>query len=238
MKSYSRWVGITRKVLAWLQVVGQTPILSDLASRGQVVCSRTTRLKWECGLRYDRHLWVRAGISSHPEDTSGPYLPLAWGAANQWVGWDWTRAGLLVGKLTTTASVPAPPVKSYISDAALDTDSNLITWDASYNFTETNVMTHLWSSCMARGRWNMMPSASAQPMATWLVLNSSVRPRAARRTRFCGHNSYDLAKCRHQHRHAPMSHQWRSNGVDIVDATNATLVLTIRQQLYGHYSVT
>jgi hypothetical protein len=52
---------------------------------------------------------------------------------------------LLVGRLTTTASGDSTlAVKSYVRNGpTIDLDPSSIVWDATYNFTETNVMTHL-----------------------------------------------------------------------------------------------
>lgn len=183
----------------------------------------------------------QAGISSHPEDTSGPYLPLAWGAANQWVGWDWTRAGLLVGKLTTTASGACTlQVKSYISDAALDTDSNLITWDASYNFTETNVMTHLLVFMHGTGavEYDAIRIGTTYGDVVGFELIGAPKGSPAN-TVFAGTTVTISQNAGINTGTVPMSYQWRSNGVDIVDATNATLVLTDPTTAFtANYSVT
>lgn len=183
----------------------------------------------------------QAGISSHPDDTGGPYLPLAWGAAGQWIGWDWTRAGLLVGKLTTTASGNCTlQVKSYISDAALDLDPNLITWDATYGFTETNVMTHLLVFMHGTGALEYDAIRIGTTYGDVAGFELIGAPKGSpTNTVYAGTTVTISQKAGINTGTVPMSFQWRSNGVDIVDATNSTLVLTNTTTAFtANYSVT
>lgn len=183
----------------------------------------------------------QAGISSHPDDTGGPYLPLAWGAAGQWVGWDWVRAGFLVGKLTTTTSGASTlSVKSYTSGATLDTDPNSITWDATYNFNETNTMTQLlvWMHGTGALEYDAVRVGTAYGDVVGLELIGAPKGTPAN-TVYAG-TTVTISQIAGLNTGAfPMSFQWRSNGVNIVDATNTTLVLANPTTAFtANYSVT
>jgi hypothetical protein len=93
----------------------------------------------------------QAGLPNEA-DTGGPYLPLATGPAqlyNSGVGAvNWAETGFVLGRLVTTPSgnceldvVTILP--SVTLPAGLPTDPSQITWDATYTFAETNVMTQL-----------------------------------------------------------------------------------------------
>lgn len=170
----------------------------------------------------------QTGISSHPDDTGGPYLPLAHGPAQMWVVADGTHAGLLVGRLTTTASGAATlDVKSYVRNgAALDQDPNTISWDASYSFTETNVMTQLLV-------WMHGPNVEYDAIRVGTTYGDVIGlelvgpPKASpAATVYAGTTVTISQNAALNTTGIPMSFQWRSNGVDILDATNATLVLS------------
>lgn len=170
----------------------------------------------------------QAGISSHPDDTGGPYLPLSWGAAGQWVGWDWVRAGLLVGQLTTTTSGASTlSVKSYTSGATVDTDPNLITWDATYNFNETNTMTQLlvWMHGTGALEYDAIRVGTTYGDAVGIELIGS--PAASPSVTNYAGTAVTISQSAGLNTGTfPMSFQWRSNNVDQVDATNSSLSLT------------
>lgn len=167
---------------------------------------------------------------------------------------DRITAGLLVGRLTTTTSgnstldvkayLPKAPIYTNIvggvTNITLEQDINNITWEATHNFTETNVMTHLlvWM----HGQ-NVMEYDAIRVGTTYgdvvgfeLVGDPAGSPA---NTVFEGVDVTISQNAGLNTGSIPMSFQWRSNGVDIVDATNATLVLVNPTTAFtANYSVT
>ena len=92
----------------------------------------------------------QAGLPNEA-DTGGPYLPRATGPAqlfNSGAGAvNWAEAGLLVGRLVTTPSgaseLDVVTILPNASSATYILDPGTIVWDATWTFTETNVMTQL-----------------------------------------------------------------------------------------------
>lgn len=182
------------------------------------------------------------GLSSHPYDSGGPYYPKAHGPAGLWTVADGTHAGLLVGRLTTTTSGNSTlEVKSYLRNgSAIDMDPNLIIWDASYNFTETNVMTHLlvWMHGTGASEYDAVRVGTTYgDVIGFELIGSPVGSPA--NTVYAGTTVTISQNAGLNTGPVPMSFQWRSNGVDIVDATNATLVLVNpTADMTANYSVT
>jgi len=180
------------------------------------------------------------GISSHPDDTGGPYYPNAYGPAGLWTVGDGTDAGLLVGRLTTTASGASTlDVKSYVRNGpAIDVDPSLITWDATYNFTETNVMTQLLV-------WMHGPNVEYDAIRVGTTYGDVIgfeligTPQAAPSvTNYAGTTVTISQNAALNSTTFPMSFQWLSNGVPLTDETNASLVLTAPTTNYtADYSV-
>jgi len=184
----------------------------------------------------------QAGIAGHEYDSGGPYYPNTNGPAGLWAVGDGTHAGLLVGRLTTTTSGNSTlEVKSYLRNgSAIDTDPNLITWDAIYNFTETNVMTHLlvWMYGTGASEYDAIRVGTTWGDAIGFELIGAPQGSPAN-TVFEGVTVTISQNAGLNSGSIPMSFQWRSNGVDIVDATNATLVLVNPTTAYtANYSVT
>lgn len=206
------------------------------------------------------------GFINHPEDSSGPYLPVARGVTGNWTNvaagarptgtgtFDGVTAGLLVGRLTTTTSGNATlDVKAYLPKApiytnivggvtnyTLEQDINNITWEATHNFTETNVMTHLlvWMHGQNVLEYDAIRVGTTYGDVVGFELIGAPAGSPAN-TVFEGVNVTISQNAGLNTGAIPMSFQWRSNGVAIVDATNATLVLANpTAAMTANYSVT
>lgn len=168
------------------------------------------------------------GLSNHPWDSGGPYYPRAHGPAGLWTVGDGTHAGLLVGRLTTTTSGAATlEVKSYVRNGDLiDPDPNTISWDATYNFTETNVLTHLlvWMHGQNVLEYDAVRVGTSYGAVIGLELIGAPKGSPAN-TVYAGTTVTISQSAALNTGAVPAAFQWRTNGVDIVDATNATLVL-------------
>ncbi|TAK94021.1 MAG: hypothetical protein EPO07_17345 [Verrucomicrobia bacterium] len=171
----------------------------------------------------------QAGITGHEWDSGGPYYPNTNGPAGLWAVGDGTHAGLLVGQLTTTSSGASTlKVKSYLRNAGpIDLDPNLIAWDATYDFTETNVMTQLlvWMHGTGASEYDAIRVGTSYGDVIGFELIGAPQGSPAN-TNYAGTTVTISQNAGLNTGPIPMSFQWRSNGVDIVDATNATLVLT------------
>lgn len=206
------------------------------------------------------------GFPSNPYGSGGPYYPTVLGAAGAWTNvvsgartnnlgaFDGVTAGLLVGRLTTTTSgnttldvkayLPKAPIYTNIvggvTNFTLEQDINNITWEATHNFTETNVMTHLlvWMHGQNVLEYDAIRVGTTFGDVAGFELIGAPKGSPANTvyegvtvtiSQLAGINSGSI----------PMSFQWRSNGVDIVDATNATLVLANpTANMTANYSVT
>jgi hypothetical protein len=168
----------------------------------------------------------QAGVPSHPDDSGGPYYPRTNGPAGL-VSGDPT-AGLLVGRLTTTTSgASTMDVKVYHPNDALDTDPNSIVWDATYNFTETNVMTDLLVFMHGTGGSDYDAIRVGTTYGDAIGLELVGAPSGSPGNTVYAGTTVTLSQiARLNTGPFPMAFQWRSNSVDILDATNATLVLT------------
>jgi hypothetical protein len=211
------------------------------------------------------------GFVNNPNDSSGPYFPVALGATGNWTNvaagarstgtgdFDGVTAGLLVGRLTTTTSgnstlevkayLPKAPVytngvlcttNTYLLPLTLEPDINNITWEATHNFTETNVMTHLlvWMHGQNVLEYDAIRVGTTYgDVIGFELIGAPVGSPA--NTVFEGVNVTISQNVGLNTGSIPMSFQWRSNGVDIVDATNATLVLANpTADMTANYSVT
>jgi hypothetical protein len=174
------------------------------------------------------------GISGEP-DTGGPYLPLAVGPAQLWNSGNgavnWAEAGLLVGRLVTTPSGASElDVVGILPNAPLSTfttDPSLITWDATYTFTETNVMTQLlvW---MHGNNVEYDAIRVGTTFADVVGLETIGKPSAnPGSTAFAGTTVTLSEIAQVNSANTPMSYQWLSNSVALdLTATNGSLVLT------------
>ena len=204
------------------------------------------------------------GFPSNPYGSGGPYYPNALGASGRWTNElagarppapaDGTVAGLLVGRLTTTTSgnatldvkayLPKAPVYTNIvggvTNITLEQDINNITWEATHNFTETNVMTHLlvWMHGQNVLEYDAIRVGTTYGDVVGFELIGAPQGSPAS-TVYEGVNVTISQNAGLNTGSIPMSFQWRSNGVDIVDATNATLVLANpTANMTANYSVT
>lgn len=209
----------------------------------------------------------QAGFSNHPDDSSGPYFPVARGTTGYWTNlangarnygtggtYDGVCAGLLVGRLTTTVSgnstldvkayLPMAPMYTNIvagvTNVTLEQDINNITWEATHNFTETNVMTHLlvWMHGQNVLEYDAIRVGTTYgDVVGFELIGAPVG--SPSNTVYQGVDLTISQNVGINSGRIPMSFQWRSNGVDIVDATNATLVLSNPQpNQTANYSVT
>jgi hypothetical protein len=169
---------------------------------------------------------AQAGVASHPDDSGGAYHPRAAGAAGALLSGG--PGFLLVGKLTTSvggaATISAKAYPGYNAPAA---DPGTIVWDATYSFTDTNLMTRLLL-------WNYGTGPAVQDAVRVGTDYGSVvgleiigAPNASPSkivyagttvtlsTTFAGLNTGPF----------PLTFQWLSNNVPLTDATNASLIL-------------
>ena len=183
----------------------------------------------------------QTGIVGHEYDSGGPYFPNTNGPVGLWAVGDNINAGLLVGRLTTTSSGASTlDVKSYVRNGpTIDMDPNLIVWDASYNFTETNTMTHLlvWMYGQNVLEYDALRVGTSYGDVIGLELIGAPAGSPAN-TVFAGTTVTVSQSAGLNTGAVPMTFQWRSNTVDILDATNSTLVLTNPTTAYtANYSV-
>jgi len=166
------------------------------------------------------------GGSAHPSDSGGPYYPNAVGGASVS-----DLFGELVGQLVTTPSgVSTLSVKFYNGwQPHPDSNPGSVTWDATCNFTETNIMKQLlvwqygtgpaiqdgirvgtsWSDVVGL---EVIGAPIASPASTFYAGTSVTLS-----TLYAGLNTTPF----------PMTYQWLSNSVALDStATNATLVLS------------
>ena len=168
----------------------------------------------------------QAGLASHPDDSGGPYYPRTNGPAALLAS---TDAGLLVGQLITTlggaSTINVKILPPYNNPPA---DPSTIAWDATYSFTETNVMTQLlvWEYGTGPAVQDALRVGTDYGSAIGLEIVGApvVSPGptvyagtpVTFSTTYAGLNTTPF----------PMSYQWLSNSVTLPDATNATLALT------------
>jgi Immunoglobulin I-set domain len=184
----------------------------------------------------------QAGITGHEDDSGGVYHPNATGAAGLWAVADGTQAGLLVARLTTTTSGASTlDVKSYLRNgSAIDMDPGLVTWDATHSFTETNIMTQLlvWLHGTGAAEYDAIRVGTTWGDVIGFELTGAPKGNPAN-TVFEGVAVTISQNAGLNSGVVPMSFQWQSNGVPIVDATNATLVFANPTPAYtANYSVT
>ncbi len=173
----------------------------------------------------------QAGTGHNADPTSGldtdggPYYPRAAGAPGVFNN----AATLLVGELTTTTSgASTMSVKLYPTGSTnYPTDPSTITWDATYSFTETNVMTQLlvWEYGGGTGVQDALRVGT-----TWAdVIGLEVigAPKASPAATVYEGTTVTLSQSAGLNNSTyPMSFQWYSNSVAIVNATNNTLGLS------------
>lgn len=155
----------------------------------------------------------------------GPYYSRAAGAAGLFTD----AATLFVGKLTTTASgASTMSVKLFPTGSAnYPPDPSSITWDATYSFTETNVMTQLlvWEYGGGTGVQDALRFGTAWSDVVGLEVIGA--PTATPASTVYAGTTVTLSQLAGLNTSTyPMSFQWCSNGVAIAGATNNSLVLT------------
>jgi len=174
------------------------------------------------------------GISGE-DDTGGPYLPLATGPAQLWNSGpgavNWAEAGLLVGRLVTSPTGASElDVVTFLPNSAvanLTMDPSLITWDATYTFNETNIMTQLlvWMhGNNVEYDAVRMGTTFGDVVGLELIGGSVAGPT---NTVYAGTTVTVSQNAQVNSGNTPMTFQWLSNNVawDLT-ATNANLVLS------------
>ena len=168
----------------------------------------------------------QAGVASHPDDSGGPYYPRAIGAAGALLS---SGPGfLLVGKLTTSqGGASTISVKTYPGYNSPDTDPGSIVWDATYNFTDTNLMTQLllWNYGTGPAVQDAVRVGTDYGSAVGLEIVGA--PNAVPGKTVYAGTTVTLSSTYAGLNTGPnpMTFQWLSNNVPLTDATNATLVL-------------
>jgi hypothetical protein len=164
-------------------------------------------------------------LSTGLDTDGGPYYPRAAGAAGLFTD----QLALLVGKLTTTASGNATmAVKLYPPNTGpYPSDPSTITWDATYSFTETNTMTQLlvWQYGGGTGNQDGLRVGTTWADAIGLELTGAINASPSA-TIYAGTTVTLSQNAGLNNTTYPMTFQWYSNNVVIVDATNSSLVLT------------
>jgi hypothetical protein len=186
-------------------------------------------------------------------DTGGPYLPLATGAAQLFNSGNgavnWAETGFLVGRLVTSpggaCQLSVVTILPGVAlPAGLPTDPSTITWDATYSFTETSLMTQLLI-------WMHGPNVEYDGIrvgttyANVVGLETIGSPIASPfSTVYAGTTvSISDAYAQVDSVNTPMSYQWLKGGVPMdptvnPTATNSTLVLSNSAVVdTGDYSV-
>lgn len=154
----------------------------------------------------------------------GPYYPRAGGATSLLTD----AVGLLVGRLTTTASgASTMAVKVYPPNTGpYPSDPSSITWDATYGFTETNTMTQLLVWAYGGGTGVQDALRVGTTWADVIGLEVVGAPKATPGSTVYAGTTVTLSQSAGLNNSTyPMSFQWYSNSVAIVDATNSSLVL-------------
>jgi hypothetical protein len=154
----------------------------------------------------------------------GPYYPRAAGAAGLFTD----QLALLVGRLTTTASgASTMTVKVYPPNTgSYPSDPSTITWDATNSFTETNIMTQLlvWAYGGGTGVQDALRVGTTWADVIGLELTGAIKANPSA-TVYAGSPVTLSQNAGLNNATYPMSFQWYSNSVAIVDATNSSLVL-------------
>jgi len=175
----------------------------------------------------------QAGLANEV-DTGGPYLPLATGPAQLWNSGagavNWAEAGLLVGRLVTSptgaSELDVVGFLPNMSLSTLPTDPAQITWDATYHFTETNIMTQLlvWMhGNNVEYDGVRMGTTYADVVGLELIGGPAASPSS---TVYAGTTVTVSENAQVNSGNTPMSFQWFSNSVAMTDETNSALTLT------------
>jgi hypothetical protein len=162
------------------------------------------------------------GTTGLPTD-GGPYYPRAYGTNTLP-----SEAGVLVGKLTTSVGGSSTmSIKLFKEFAALPLDPGTITWDATYSFTETSVMTHLlvWQYGTGPSIQDALRVGTTWADVIGIELAKAIQASPSA-TVYAGTTVTLSQSAGLNNTNYPMTFQWSSNGVPILDATNSSLVLS------------
>lgn len=166
------------------------------------------------------------------DDTGGPYLPVATGAAQLYNSGpgavNWAETGFVIGKLVTSPGGACTlSVFTMLPNATLISNEVDVVWDATTNFTETNMMTQL---LMFMHGTNVEYDAirvgtTYQDVVGLETIGAPVASPGA--DEYAGTVVTLAGNAQVNSAMFPMTYQWLSNGVpwDLTQ-TNATLVLT------------
>jgi len=175
----------------------------------------------------------------------GPYYPNAHGIIGYWTNVvdganQYAESALLLGRLVTTPSgaseldvktyLPNGPVYTNVvngvTNITLEPDINNITWEATYSFNETSVMTNLlvWMHGNTLEYDAIRVGTSyGDVVGLELIGPPSASPAL---TNFSGVTVTLSQNASLNDGAAPMTFQWYSNSVAIMGQTNSTLVLS------------
>jgi len=166
------------------------------------------------------------------DDTGGPYLPVAAGAAqlyNSGLGAvNWAETGFVIGKLVTSPGGACTlSVFTMLPNATVVSNEVDVVWDATTSFTETNTMTQL---LMFMHGANVEYDAIrvGTTYGDVVGLETIGAPVASpSKTEYAGTTVTLAGNAQVNSGMFPMTYQWLSNSVpwDLTQ-TNATLVLT------------
>jgi Concanavalin A-like lectin/glucanases superfamily len=174
------------------------------------------------------------GIASHPDDSGGPYYARTNGPARALAridsgsGLEYGTGALLVGQIITTSGGAATMnVKLFFPYAGIPTDPSTITWDATYNFTETNVMTRLlaWQYGTGPSVQDAIRLGTTYGDAVGLEIVGAPNANPGTTVYAGTAVTFSITYAGLNTGPVPMTYQWFSNGVPVIDATNATLAL-------------
>lgn len=168
----------------------------------------------------------QTGVSSHAADSGGPYYPRAYATPGLISG----DAAVMVGRLTTTVSGASTlEVKLYTSysDAMVASNANDIVWDATYNFTETNIMTRLLAWQYGTGPSVQDAIRVGTEYGDVIGLETIGAPVGNPGLTVYEGTTVTLSQNAKLNTSVfPMTFQWLSNSIPLTDSTNSTLVLT------------
>ncbi len=170
-------------------------------------------------------------------DTGGPYLPLATGVSQSWHSgpgtMNYADGGFIVGRLVTSATgaseLDVRIIYPYedVNDVLLDPESTPGYWEATYSFNETSTMNTL----LIFIHGNMCEFDAIRMGTQWrdvIGLETIGAPEASPAvTNYAGTAVTLYEPAQVNSATTPMTYQWLSNGVPLLDPTALTSTLSL-----------